>query len=123
MNIADITNREYDFYNFNTVDASGNITITVLVSPSFNANGDDQPLAFAVQIDSQDPQSLFPMPPAVPGGVPVGWDGPDGFVANSIVSVNATAPATPGAHTLKVREVARSCLCAIFLNLNEDLDG
>ncbi|KAF7967844.1 hypothetical protein HWV62_32922, partial [Athelia sp. TMB] len=88
---------EYDFFNFNTVDGS-HVNITVLVSPSFNANGDDQPLTFAVQVDSQAAQSLQPMPVAVPGGTPAGWDG---FVANSIIAVNLTAVASPGAHTLK----------------------
>ncbi|KAF7966554.1 hypothetical protein HWV62_37875 [Athelia sp. TMB] len=88
---------EYDFFNFNTVDGS-NVNITVLVSPSFNANGDDQPLAFAVQVDSQAAQRLQPMPVAVPGGTPAGWND---FVANSIISVNLTTTASPGAHTLK----------------------
>ncbi|KZP08810.1 glycoside hydrolase family 115 protein [Athelia psychrophila] len=89
---------EYDFFNFNTAYGN-NVNITVLVSPSFNANGDDQPLAFAVQVDSQTPQRLQPMAVAVPGGSPAGWDD---FVANSIIPVNLTATAAPGAHTLKI---------------------
>ena len=58
--------REYDFYSF----VGGNITITILVSPSMNANGDDRPLGFAIQLDSLQTQSSYFMPPAPPGDLP-----------------------------------------------------
>ena len=77
--------------------------MTVLVSPSLNANGADRPLGFAVSVDSQTPQALYFIPKASSGSLPSGWDGTDGFVANSIVSVPCVFTAAPGAHTLKVR--------------------
>lgn len=96
--------REYDFFNFNTIASSGNLTVTTLVSPSLNANGKDRPLGFAVQIDSLDAQVKYFIPAAASGTLPAGWDGTDGFVANSIVSVPTTFTGVqPGKHTLKVR--------------------
>ncbi|KAG9028880.1 hypothetical protein FRB95_005930 [Tulasnella sp. JGI-2019a] len=88
----------YNFYTFNSVS-----TMTTYVAPSMNAMGNDRQLAFAVQIDSNPAQTVTPIPIATPGGLPAGWDTPDGFVANSIVSVvtNHTGVG-PGAHTLKV---------------------
>ncbi|THH19207.1 hypothetical protein EW146_g1901 [Bondarzewia mesenterica] len=53
------TYREYDFYNFNTISETGNVTVTVYVSPSLNANGQDRPLALGVQIDSEPPQTTY----------------------------------------------------------------
>jgi hypothetical protein len=97
-------NSEYDFYNFNTIADSGNITVTTLISPSLNANGEDHPLKFAVQVDDQEPQVKQPIPGvAKAGDNPPGWGGPDGFVANAIVSVPSTFLVSPGKHTLKVR--------------------
>lgn len=44
------------------------------------------------------------MPAPPPGGLPAGWTGLDGFVANSIVSVVMRfTGVSPGAHTFKVR--------------------
>ncbi|KAG6914160.1 hypothetical protein DXG01_002012, partial [Tephrocybe rancida] len=92
---------EYDFYSFNSISNSGNISVTAYVSPSWNAG--DRPLAFAVQLDggAAQTQTFFPNP--APGGVPAAWNGPDGFVANSIISV--VTPFTgvqAGKHTLKI---------------------
>jgi hypothetical protein len=94
---------EYDFFNYNTISNSGNITVTTYVSPSFNAGEKNRPLAFAVQLDSGAPQTSQFMPAAPPGGLPPGWSSLDGFVANSIVSaVTRFTGVSPGAHTLKV---------------------
>ncbi|EIN14686.1 hypothetical protein PUNSTDRAFT_96714 [Punctularia strigosozonata HHB-11173 SS5] len=94
---------EYDFYNFNTIGGSGKLSVTTLVSPSMNANGDDRPLSLAVQLDDSAPQATKFMPLAAAGATPDGWDGLDGFVANSIVQVkNTFTGIAPGAHTLKV---------------------
>ncbi|KNZ79537.1 hypothetical protein J132_09265 [Termitomyces sp. J132] len=94
---------EYDFYNFNTIGGSGNLTITTFVNPSFNAGEKDRPLGFAVQLDSQAPQALYFFPPAPPGGFPAAWGGNDGFAANNIISAVAQVTGvTPGPHTLKI---------------------
>ncbi|KAJ6476888.1 hypothetical protein C8R45DRAFT_906591 [Mycena sanguinolenta] len=89
---------EYDFYTF----TDSNATITTYVSPSNNGLGADRPLGFAVQIDSDEPQSNYFFPPAAPGQQPAAWDGLDGFVANSIISVPNKVTLAPGAHTLKI---------------------
>lgn len=96
------SSREYDFYNFNTIGGNGTVGITTLVSPSLNTGGADRPIALALQVDSQTPQTMYFIPPGPPGEEPPQWNGPDGFVANSIVSVNTTFEASPGAHTFKV---------------------
>ncbi|KAI0056837.1 hypothetical protein BV25DRAFT_1831820 [Artomyces pyxidatus] len=93
---------EYDFYNFNTVGEAGNVTVTVQVSPSFNANGDDRPLGLGVQVDSETPQTTYFFPTAAPGSTPPQWDGNDGFVANGVISIIGNFTAWPGAHTLKL---------------------
>ena len=91
--------REYDFVNFNTVDGNGTVGVTVFVSPSLNANGDDRPLAIGVQVDNDEPQTTYFIPPAAPGQEPDVWND---FVANSIVPVFGNFTAWPGEHTLKV---------------------
>ena len=93
---------EYDFFNFNTIGGSGNVSANVLVSPTLNSMGPDRPIKIAVQMDGQSPQTVAFIPPAPPGKLPPQWDGNDGFVANSIVSVMSHWSAPPGAHTLKV---------------------
>lgn len=93
---------EYDFYTFNSIGGSGNITVNTLVSPSLNAYSTDRPISVAVQIDSQPLQTTQFIPPADPGQLPDAWDGVDGFVANSIVTITNGFTASPGAHTLKV---------------------
>ncbi|KAI0826133.1 hypothetical protein BC629DRAFT_1276143 [Irpex lacteus] len=93
---------EYDFFSFNTIAGGGNVTVTTLVSPTLNANGDDRPVGFAVSIDSGEPQTNYFIPSAIPGNLPDAWDGLDGFAANNIVFVNNTFPLAPGAHTLKI---------------------
>ncbi|ESK93287.1 glycoside hydrolase family 115 protein [Moniliophthora roreri MCA 2997] len=90
---------EYDFFNFN----DGNMTVTVHISPSLNANGRDRPLAFAAQLDSAQLQSSYYMPFGKPGTEPDAWNGINGFVANSIVSPKLLwQNVTAGAHTLKL---------------------
>lgn len=88
----------YDFYTFRNVS-----TMTTYIAPSMNANGNDRQLKFAVQIDSESPQTVAFMPIAAPGGLPAGWDTPDGFAANSIVTaVTNHTDIGPGAHKLTV---------------------
>lgn len=94
---------EYDFFTFNSI--SNSVTVTTLVSPSLNAYSTDRPVAVAIQVDSQPPQTKQFIPPAVPGQLPGAWGGLDGFVANSIVSVVTKFQAAPGAHTLKVSPI------------------
>lgn len=74
------------------------------MTPALNANTDDNPLAFTVGIDGQSPVKVVPVGPSPPGGLPTSWGGPDGFVANSIITTSITFNnINPGAHTLKVR--------------------
>lgn len=73
---------EYDFYTF-TNPASGNISLTSYISPALNGNGNNRPVGFAVQIDSEPPQSIYYSPVTSARNNPVGWDGTDGWVANS----------------------------------------
>jgi len=87
----------YSFYTFNKATS-----LTSYISPSLNANGLDRPLGFAVQIDSEAPQSIYFLPPAASGQLPKAWDGENGFVANSIVTYATQHAVNPGAHTLKV---------------------
>lgn len=102
-----LQNREYDFYNFNTIGGSGNLTVTTYVSPSFNAGELDRPLGFAVQLDDKPVQTSHFFPPAPPGGLPPNWGGPDGFVANSIVTVPMLFTGMRnGKHTLKAGALA-----------------
>ncbi|TFK71208.1 hypothetical protein BDN72DRAFT_870059 [Pluteus cervinus] len=97
---------EYDFYNFNTISGSGNVTVTTYLAPSLNANDVDRPLAYAVQIDSLSPQTSRFIPASAPGSLPAAWGGPDGFVANSVVSVvTRFGGLKPGAHTLKLHMI------------------
>ncbi|KZV74317.1 glycoside hydrolase family 115 protein [Peniophora sp. CONT] len=90
---------EYDFANFNTIDGNGTVGVTVFVSPSLNANGDDRPLGIGVQVDDDEPQTTYFIPFAAPGQEPAVWND---FVANSIVPVVGNFTAWPGAHTLKL---------------------
>ena len=94
---------EYDFVNFNTINGGGNVSTTVLVSPTLNFLGLTEPVSIAVQMDDQSPQMVAFIPPAPPGTLPAAWSGDDGFAANSIVPVVTNWSATPGTHTLKVR--------------------
>nr|BCT97380.1 xylan a-1,2-glucuronidase [Irpex lacteus] len=93
---------EYDFYTFNTISGGGHVTVTTYVAPTLNGLGPDQRLKIAVQVDSLDPVTTQFIPAETPGNVPPGWDGLDGFVANSIVSVPNSFDVAPGAHTLKI---------------------
>ncbi|KAI0324107.1 hypothetical protein GY45DRAFT_1331893 [Cubamyces sp. BRFM 1775] len=93
---------EYDFYLFNTKNQGGNVSITTLVSPALNTLGDDRPLGIALQIDDGAPKTSYFVPSSVPGQVPTPWNGLNGWVANSIISVPMVLPVQPGAHTLKL---------------------
>ncbi|CAE6342753.1 unnamed protein product [Rhizoctonia solani] len=92
---------EYDFYTF-TTPTGGNVTLTSYISPALNGNGNNRPVGFAVQIDSGSPQSIYYSPVTPARSTPVGWGGNDGWVANSIVTVQTKHAAAAGAHTLKV---------------------
>lgn len=93
--------REYDFFTFNTL-ANDSVVVTTYVSPSLSANGLDRPIALAIQVDSQTPQTKYFIPASAPGTEPPQWDGLDGFVSNNIVPVVTEFTAPPGAHTLTV---------------------
>jgi hypothetical protein len=83
------------------------LNVTTLVSPSWNANGDDRLLSFGLQIDDSDIQTKFMMPVAEPGGTPTGWLGETGFVANNSIAITTRfTDVAPGAHTLKVAVLA-----------------
>jgi hypothetical protein len=92
---------EYDFYNFNTL-SGGLVLVTAYLSPSLNGNGNDRPLGLALQVDDLSPVSKYPIPYAPATTIPAGWGGADGFVANSIVPVQASFKIAPGKHTLRV---------------------
>ncbi|KAG8693157.1 hypothetical protein FRC08_009293 [Ceratobasidium sp. 394] len=92
---------EYDFYTFSKT-SNGNITLTSYISPVFNGIGNTRRVAFAVQIDSGAPQTIYYSPITSSRSTPAGWDGSDGWVANSIIKVQTRHPAAPGAHTLKI---------------------
>ena len=94
---------EYDFYTFNSIQGSGGINVTLLVSPSLNSFGADRPIGLAIQVDNQPARANYFIPPAPPGKLPPQWSGNDGYVANAIVSVVTNWNAAPGAHTLKAR--------------------
>ncbi|PCH43136.1 glycoside hydrolase family 115 protein [Wolfiporia cocos MD-104 SS10] len=93
---------EYDFYNFNAYNDTGNVTVTLYVAPSLNSLGPDRPLAVGVQVDSDTPQVSYYIPNATPGSLPSQWDGMDGWAANNIVTVPFNLTAEPGAHTLTI---------------------
>ncbi|TBU43163.1 hypothetical protein BD309DRAFT_1019518 [Dichomitus squalens] len=94
---------EYDFYLFNTLKGQGNVTITTYISPALNGLGDERPLGFALQVDDGDPKTNY-FVPATPAGkyVPTPWNGLDGWVANSIITVQEAFDVEPGKHTLKL---------------------
>lgn len=110
-----ILHSEYDFHTFNSIGGNGTVNVTTYVSPSLNANGADRPIGFAVQIDSDSPQTSYYMPPAAPGQQPAAWGGNDGFAANVIVPVMQSFNATPGSHTLKVHSLLESFSCMLIM--------
>ena len=77
--------------------------MTAKVSPALNNLGDDRPLGLALQIDGGSAQTQHFIPKSDPGVLPNGWDGEDGWAANSIIDVNFKFSVGTGAHTLKVR--------------------
>ncbi|EJT96984.1 hypothetical protein DACRYDRAFT_112315 [Dacryopinax primogenitus] len=93
---------EYDVYIFNTME--GNVTVTTYVSPSLN-NNPTRPLGYAVQWDSSEPVSIYFIPYAPASTMPAGWDTPDGFAANAIISTSTNFTTAPGAHTLKIWQI------------------
>ena len=82
------------------------MSANVIVSPTLNYMGPDEPIKIAVQMDDQSPQTVAFIPSSAPGQLPSAWDGNDGFVANAAVSVITKWTAPPGAHTLKVSCIA-----------------
>lgn len=100
---------EYDFFTFNTVNDSGNITVTAYMGPSLNALGPDRPLAVALQVDSGEPQVTY-FPNGAPGAEPPQWDTLDGWAADNLIFVPGSFVAPPGAHTLKVRALELDCI-------------
>ncbi|KZT61136.1 glycoside hydrolase family 115 protein [Calocera cornea HHB12733] len=93
---------EYDVYIFNTME--GNVTVNTYVSPSLN-NNPTRPLGYAVQWDDSAPVPIYFIPYAPASTMPAGWDTPDGFAANAIVSTATNFTTAPGAHTLKVWQI------------------
>ncbi|EKM75377.1 hypothetical protein AGABI1DRAFT_132277 [Agaricus bisporus var. burnettii JB137-S8] len=94
---------EYDFFTFNTIAGSGNITVTALLSPSNNAQGQDNPLTVAVALDSEEPIVHQPMPDSAAGKQPAAWDGVNGFAANNIIPVETKfTNVSAGKHTFKI---------------------
>ncbi|CAE6342716.1 unnamed protein product [Rhizoctonia solani] len=92
---------EYDFYTFAT-PSSGTVSLTSYISPAFNGLGNTRRVAFAVQIDSNAIQTIYYSPATSSRTTPAGWDGSDGWVANSVVRYKTTHSVSPGAHTLKI---------------------
>lgn len=74
------------------------------MTPALNSNTDANPLSYSLQIDSQPPVTIVPIGSEVPGGLPDGWDGLDGWVSDNIIWTIASnfTGIKPGAHTLKV---------------------
>ncbi|KAF8900162.1 hypothetical protein CPB84DRAFT_1847412 [Gymnopilus junonius] len=94
---------EYDFFTFNSQSDSGNVTAHILMTPALNSNTDANPLSYSLQFDSQPPAAIVPIGSEVPGGLPDGWDGLDGWVSNNIIWTIANfTGVNPGAHTLKL---------------------
>ena len=75
------------------------------LSPSLNTLGGDRQLTLALQINGRSPQMQHYMPKSNPESLLGGWNGNDGWVANSIVDVSFTFSVGTGAHTLKVRPI------------------
>ncbi|QRW07035.1 glycoside hydrolase family 115 protein [Ceratobasidium sp. AG-Ba] len=92
---------EYDFYTF-TAPSGGAVSLTSYISPAFNGLGNTRRVAFAVQIDSSAIQTIYYSPVTSSRTTPAGWDGSDGWVANSIIKYKTTHSVSPGAHTLKI---------------------
>lgn len=86
---------------------SGNLNVTVLLAPAFNAATESKPLAFGITIDSQAVKTVNPIGRlSKPGDYPPGWGGEFGWVANAITpAVINFSGLAPGAHTLKVRSL------------------
>ena len=76
---------EYDFYNFNTINSAGNVTVHTLVAPTLNSLDPSRPVAVAVSVDSLAPQTTYFIPPAAPGSLPPQWDGNDGFAVRTLM--------------------------------------
>jgi len=96
--VGDGPSLSYDFYTFNNIT-----NMTSYIAVALNAYGDDRPLKYAVAIDTETPQVVQYIPAATPGNLPNGWDTPDGWAANNIITyVTNHTDITPGSHTLKV---------------------
>ncbi|OCH83989.1 hypothetical protein OBBRIDRAFT_742368 [Obba rivulosa] len=93
---------EYDFYTFNSINGTGNVTVTAYMGPTLNGLGPDRPLAFAMAMDSGEPQVDYFVPEGPPGGYPPQWNGYDGWVADNLIYTNLSFVALPGVHTVKI---------------------
>ncbi len=91
--------------------------MTHYIAVGFNAYGNDRPLKYAVQIDSETPQTVAYFPAvATAGQLPPGWDTPDGWVANSIITLTTNHTSiSPGSHTLKVWAVEPAVVLEKFV--------
>ena len=97
---------EYDFYNFNTIGGKGNLIVTLYLSVSLNAGSLDNPLAYGIQLDGGSATKVVPVGTSPPGGLPTGWGGNDGWVANNaILSATTFQSVQPGKHTLRITAV------------------
>ncbi|KAF8900166.1 hypothetical protein CPB84DRAFT_1847416 [Gymnopilus junonius] len=97
---------EYDFFTFDSKSGNGSVTAYVLLTTALNSNTEQNPLSYSIQIDSLPPVTVVPIGTEVPGGLPNGWDGVNGWVANNIISTPTNfAGVNPGAHTLKISMV------------------
>lgn len=93
-----MTFREYDIFTFTSAP---NATAHIYVSPSLNANGRDQPLGVAFQLDSQPVNASYFMPLSAPGTLPKNpWED---YVANAINRIDVSFEnVSAGAHVFKV---------------------
>ena len=98
-----LIHREYDFVTFDNIN--GNATITVIMAATLNANTDENPLQYSIQVDSQPIQTITPIGPEVPGDVPTGWETLDGWVADSANPQTVNVTLSPGTHTLKAGDI------------------
>lgn len=88
----------YSFYTFHALK-----TMKSFIGVAFNSNGNDRPMKFAVQIDSESPKEVSYIPPTAVGTMPAAQGGNDGWAANNVIQVTTNhSDIGPGAHTLKL---------------------
>jgi len=80
--------------------------VTLYLSVSLNAGSADHPLAYGIQLDGGAVSKVVPVGTSAPGGLPAGWGGNDGWVANNVILSTTTFQSVqPGKHTLKITAV------------------